>query len=291
MAEATYDNEGPGTGDECTNSLLRPWFSRIEKARKCREHWERDYKVKKCEEFFLGKQWKQGNDGPRVFNHFLATIKVTQTNLLFENPKVLVRPKPGREMVSARKASLAEELLQAIMSQDDQFETAAHLALLQAFFRVGVLKVIYDPTLEPNPHAMQQVFEKDGDGNPILNEIGEPTAMINPMTGQPIIEPEFVVSDDTYRFEWVDAKCLLLPDAGPYQRKWSWIGEEITVPLAEARADERFPPELREIFKSNVKEDKRYGTERTHQPAIDSDADEYCQLFRYVECYDLRKKE
>src|SRR3990167_10517861 len=113
MADATYDDQAPGTGDESINSALKPWFARIEKARKLREEWERDYKVKKCEEFFLGKQWKQGGSGPRVLNHFLATVKVTQTNLLFENPKVLVRPKPGREMVSGRKATLAEEVLQS----------------------------------------------------------------------------------------------------------------------------------------------------------------------------------
>lgn len=127
MAEATYDDKPAPSGNDSSKPALKPWFSRIAKARKLREDWEKDYKVKKCEEFFLGKQWKGGQDGPRVLNHFLATIKVTQTNLLFENPKALVRPRPGREMTSGRKATLAEEILTAIMSQDDNFEEASHL--------------------------------------------------------------------------------------------------------------------------------------------------------------------
>jgi len=284
---ATYDDAKPDTGDGSTNAALKPWFNRIEKARKLRKDWENEYEVKRCEEFFLGKQWKQ--KGPRVLNHFLATVKVTQTNLLFENPKALVRPKPGREVVSARKATLAEEVLTSIMEQDDNFEEASALALLQTFFRIGVLKSIYDPKMEPNPNADREVVHKDFDGNPILDEMGQPQPMVDPATGQPIIEPPFVISDDTYRWEWVDAKCMLLPDSGPYMRKWAWIGEEITVPLDEAKADERFPAELRIQFKSNVKEDKRYG-EGSHQKAPDSSDDEYCQLFRYVECYDIRKK-
>ena len=288
MADATYDDSPPDTGDSSTNPAIKQWFSRIEKARKVREEWERDYSVKRCEEFFLGKQWK--SKGPRVFNHFLATIKVTQTNLLFENPKALVRPKPGREVASARKATLAEEVLSAIMSQDDNFAEASNLALLQAFFRIGVMKSIYDPKMEPNPNAEQAVTQRDSDGNPILGEMGEPQPMIDPMTGQPIIEPPFVVSDDTYRWEWVDAKCMLLPDEGPYMRKWTWIGEEVTVPLSEAREDERFPAELRMQFKSNVKEDKRYSNHQSRTRAPDSDDDAYCQLFRYVEVYDIRKK-
>ena len=291
MADATYD-AGPstGTGDESTKPDLKPWFNRIKKARKLREDWEKDYDVKRCEEFFLGKQWKQ--KGPRVLNHFLPTIKVTQTNLLFENPKALVRPKPGREIASARKASLAEELLSAIMSQDDNFQEAASLALLQAFFRIGVLKSIYDPEMEPNPNAFREVTQKDSDGNPILDQMGQPQSMIDPMTGQPIIEPESVVSDDTYRWEWVDAKTMLLPDNGPYMRKWPWIGEEVTVPLDEAKEDERFPIELRVQFKSNVKEDKRYGQTavRTRAPDSGDEDDESTQLFRYCELYDIRKK-
>ena len=294
MAEAQYDQEQTTPTEVGADKPdLKKWKHRIQEARDVRKDWEQTYKVEKCEEFFLGKQWNQGDGGPRVLNHFQATLKVTQTNLLFENPRAIIRPKPGREMASTRKAYMAEELLSAIMKQDDNFEEATNLALLQAFFRAGVIKVIYDPTLEPNPHAEEDITEKDGDGNPILNEMGEPEAMIDPMTGMPIQEPPFIVKDDTYRFEWVDAKCMLFPDSGPYMRKWPWLGEEVTVPLDEAKADERFPPELRMQFKCNVKRNDRYGKDKSRQPSISSGGDyedESAQLFRYCELYDVKKK-
>ena len=287
MADATYAD---ATSGESGRPDLKPWFDRIKRAQKLREDWEKTYKVEKCEEFFLGKQWKQGQDGPRVMNHFLATVKITQTNLLFENPRVIVRPRPGREITSQRKATLAEQVLQVIIDQDGNFEEASGFALLQAFFRIGVLKVIYDPTLVPNPNAQREVIERDGDGNPIMGADGQQQTVVDPTTGQPVIEPDFVVSDDTYRWEWVEAKNMLLPDSGPYMRKWSWIGEEVTVPLDEAKADERFPAELREQFISNVKKDTQKNKESSRQPAPDTDEDESNQLFRYCELYDIRKK-
>jgi len=136
MAEAQYDQEQTiPTEVGADKPDLKKWKHRIQEARDTRKDWEQTYKVEKCEEFFLGKQWKQGDGGPRVLNHFQATLKVTQTNLLFENPRAIIRPKPGREMASTRKAYMAEELLSAIMKQDDNFEEATNLALLQAFFR------------------------------------------------------------------------------------------------------------------------------------------------------------
>ena len=292
MADATYDQTTEAVGKEVVGPDqpdYKKWYARIRKARKVRKDWEKRWKVEKCEEFFLGKQWKNQNDGPRVLNHFLATVKVTQTNLLLENPKALVRPKPGNEMTSARKASLAEQVLTAIMAQDDNFEDAASLGLLQNFFRVGVLKVVYDPVLEPNPNFGRAVAQKDGDGNPILDQnTGEPQPMVDPATGQPIQEPPMVVSDDTYRFEWVDAKCMLFPDSGPYMRKWRWIGEEVTVPLEDAKEDERFPAELRMQFKCNVKEDKKSGEKRSSYG--EGEEDEESELFRYCELYDREDK-
>lgn len=101
-----------------------------------------------------------------------------------------------------------------------------------------------------------------------------------------------VVSDDTYRFEWVDAKCMLLPDAGPYMRKWKWIGEEITIPLEEAKEDERFPAELRMQFKCNVKEDKKndYASSRSSSVTGEGGEDPDTELFRYAELYDIKAK-
>lgn len=263
------------------------WCARISKMRKVREQWEKDYKVKKCEQFYLGNQW-DNDKGPRVMNHYLATIRVTQPNLLFDNPKVLVRPKPGHEQDARQKASLGENLLQQIMIQDDNFEEAAGFGLLQSFWRIGCLKVIYDPTLVPNPSYKGEntpIMQYDKDGNPMLDaETGQHQPVMDG-TGQPVMEPPLIVSDETYRFEWVPAEDMLLPDAGPYMKKWPYLGQEIITTLAKAKADDRFPRDLRDQFKSNIKTDKRGKVKaRTKQ---EDDEFESESLFKYVELYDL----
>lgn len=272
-----------------TPNYFKRWCRRIEAARKLRKDWVRDYKVEKCEKFYVGEQRPEGTEGPRVLNHFLATIRVTQPNLLFENPKFLVRPKPGRAPgVSDREASVAEGVLTAIAQQDDNLDNAASLALLQNFFRVAVLKPVYNPKLVPNEKAGQPVVQRGPGNEPVTDPMGNPQPVVDPSTGQPVMEPDFIVSDDTYRFEWVPAEDMLFPDDGPDMTKWSWLGQEIVVSLEDAQADERFPQELRDQFRSNCTKEHDDDKERANQDKNESDNPDD-QLFRYVECYSLKE--
>ena len=291
---ADYEQEENSSIDGSKNFKL--WMSRVKRAQNLRKDWEKKYKVEKCEKFYLGDQW-EGDTGPRVLNHYLATIRTTQPNLLFQNPKVLVRPKPGHEENARYKAAVGESTLQAIMDQDDNFENACGFGLLQSFWRVGVLKVIYDPSMEANPNyqpdpltgAANPMLSKDEDGNLINDEMGQPQPMLNPQTQQPIVEPDLIVSDEAYRFEWVPAEDMLFPDDGPDQTKWGWIGQEVTTRLADAKEDPRFPPDLREQLECNVKKDK---DKRKKSAVKDTDENESedDNLIMYVECYDIRKK-
>lgn len=269
--------------------LYRRWLHKIRSARKLRKDWERDYQVETCEEFYLGKQQKGLPPGVQVINHFLATINVTIPGLLFDNPKFLARPKGGGiSPQSTENAKIAEGVLEAISSNDDNLQSAARLALLQAFWRIGVLKCIYDPSLEPNPKAGEPIVTQDAAGNPIRDpNTFEIIPMVDPETGEPMVEPEEIMSDETYRWEWVDARNMLLPDDGPDMSKWSWLGEEIEVPLEDAKNDQRFPGHLRALFKDAGRD------KDSSEPRVDRGDDETEELepcFRYVECYDLRKK-
>lgn len=260
----------------------------IHKARKLRKDWEQDYKVKDCEKFYLGDQGLE--DGVRVLNYFLATIRVTQPNLLYENPKFLARSMPGKKPVAERLSSIAENVLDCISKQDDNLANAAGLGLLQNFFRIGVIKTVYDPKLESNPSAGEPIFQYDAVGEVLIDpETGMPVPEVDPETGEGLVEPEFVVSDEVYRFEWVDARRMLLPDEGPDQKKWSWLGEEVIVPLEDAKEDERFDPTLRSLLKANeTRHNKAEGSSSGY--VSEDDADPEDQMLRYVECYDTKKK-
>jgi len=288
---------GPmGGGPEATEpdparlKEYKRWLYKIRCARKLRKDWETEFQVETCEEFYLGKQQKGLPPGVKVINHFLATINVTIPGLLFDTPKFLARPKSGKSAPqSTENAKLAEGVLEAISSQDDNLQNAAKFGLLQNFWRIGVLKCIYDPSLEPNPKAGQPIYQTDAAGNVIRNpQTGEFMPMADPETGTPMVEPEEVMSDETYRWEWVDASNVLLPDDGPDMAKWTWIGEEIEVDLDDAKNDQRFSSSLRALFRDAGKreDDKTV----TYSDKDESDGEEYEPCFRYVECYDLKKK-
>ena len=265
----------------------RRWLQRIRSARKLRTDWERKYDVQEIEEFYEGEQVRGVPLGDKAINHFTATIRTTQPGLLFRDPKFLARPKPGKASpVSKEKAKIAEGVLEAIARQDENLENASKLALLQNFFRIGVLKIIYDPKLEPNPRSGEPIFATDANGNYIRGTDGQPQPEADPQTGQPMTEPEFVMADETYRWEWVDAKNMLLPDEGPDASRWTWVGEEIEVSLEDAKADERFPAEMRARMKPSGEKNEdepEYSTEDKNNENLDP-------CFRYVECYDLKAK-
>jgi hypothetical protein len=264
---------------------LERWQTRIATARRLREDWERDQNVLEAEQYFYGEQNARSRGRNRSFNHFRATVRTQKPNLFYNNPKFFVRPIQGMEATAvSQKAAQGEAILERIGSQDDNFKNAASLALLQAFFRIGVIKTCYDPTLEPNPRAGEPIMVMQ-EGMLAKDDMGNPIPMKNPLTGEAVTEPDMVMQDEAYRYEYVDARTMLLPDAGPDQKKWPWIAEEVTVSLDDAKEDERFPKERRTLLKSNAtSKTTDSGKKRKTEPEGD-------ELFKYIEIYDLRKKE
>ena len=267
--------------------LLEKWRRRVAIAVKLRSDWERDYQVEDCENFFLGRQLKRtAREQDLVLNHFRATIKTMVPNLVYTAPKFFVRPKSGlKQPAEELNASTGEGVLDAIATQDQNLKRAARLGTLQAFFRVGCLKAVYDPKLEPNPRAGEPVVV-ERDGGPLFDEQGQPVQARDPLTGKILLEPDRVMTDEVYRYAWVDAKHLLLPDEGPDRAKWSWIGEEITVPLDDAKEDTRFPESLRDQLESNTTiKDKDMKTQRRVTQNFEED-----KLLKYIEVWDHKEK-
>ena len=273
------------TGDELTG--LEKWRKRVEQARKLRKDWEADNQVLRAERYFTGEQQDRGvRTNDLVLNHFRSTINTIMPNLLVREPTFHVRPRgsmlsPGLD----EKARSAEGLLMTLAGHEQNLKKSSKLALLQAFFRLGVLKVIYDPKLEPNPQVGKPVYVTNADGSVMTAPDGQSVQMSDPLTGTLMVEPAQIVSHELYRWDWVDARTLLLPDEGPDTARWSWIGEEVIVPLKDAKADERFPKAMRDQFEANIGEQPDSNKRSSARRAVDKS-----ERFRYVECYDIREK-
>ena len=272
---------------------LNIWRKRVERAKKIRTDWEREYQVKECERFFLGKQRNQGDEETIVLNHFWATLQAEKPNLLLATPKFYVRPKPGKESPEEESsAMIGEGVLSAIAEQKHNLKQSSTLALLQAFFRIGVIKTIYNPKLEPNPNVGEFVYASDPAGNPIFEKdeisggvLQGPKGpikkkVVDEDTGKPLIEPKKIVRSDAYRWQWVNAKNMLLPDEGPDQTTWTWLGEEIVVDFEDAKDDDRFSHTSKLVANEKPKD---------NQPATDKSTPDEEKL-RYYECYDIKNK-
>lgn len=262
---------------------LAKWKTRADRAEQVRTDWEVQYEVERCEQYFLGEQYDRGiRKTDVVLNHFLSTVRVMKPNLLYGIPKFFVRPKPGQKApVNELRASMGEGVLEAIAGQDQNLKRSGKLALLQAFFRVGVLKIVYDPKMVPNPRKGELLYATDEEGVAFTNEDGVPTPKIDPLTNEPMTEPEAVLTDEAYRFMYVDARHLLLPDEGPDLQRWTWVGERVLLPLAEAKTDSRFPAALREKLESNTSGSEARRGAYSHLKSVQED-----ELFQYTEVYD-----
>lgn len=266
---------------ETRQQSLETWKARVATAEKLRKDWVLDYDVEKCEQYYLGRQTElTRKTSDLVFNFFRATIKTMQPGLFFQNPKMFVRPKGGlKPPAQERNAAIGEGVLESVGAQDNNLKNAASLGLLQAFFRIGVLKIVFDPVLVPNPRKGEPIYEDTvqtptGTGG----EETQPRVKMNPLTGEPVVEPDEILTDEVYRYEYVDARHLLLPDEGPDTSKWTWIGEEVTVPLETAKEDSRFPETYRDQLRANLSHDEKERVQKVPKG--------YEERFRYYEVYD-----
>lgn len=245
---------------------LRTWNKRIEHARQLRRTWATAFSVNELAALYRGRQrtwntWETDFSQVNI-NRFWPTIKAMVPGLLSQAPTYHVAASSrSASQLQHNQAQMAENLLASIAKQDGHLVRVGQLALQQAFFRIGVLKATFDPRTERNPQRGQPQFLTRADGMPVVDEItGQPVPLLDPQSGQPLEEPSEITRDEIYRWDWVNASNMLFPDAGPDPSKWPWIGEEITVPLEDAKDDRRFPKALR---------DQLQPSSRAHRPDED----------------------
>lgn len=259
---------------------LETWKAKINHARRMRQQWEEQFAVELLERYYLGEHTHLGTYTPERteiwLNHFAATIQTQRPALLPQQLSFLVEARPGQPHTDRVQLKAQAGVLEAIAGQDGHLLKSVRLAMTQAFFRIGVLKVCYEPALEKNPLA----------GQPLLAAMDQ--ALLGGDAAGPV-EPDELVTDEVYRWRWVNAKNMLLPDAGPDSTRWPWIAEEIEVPLEEAKEDARFPVGKRRQLKSNGRAQdtqQRYADLRSGHDALDHGM----PMFRYIECWDTEER-
>ncbi len=161
-----------GTGDK----IATVWLDRIKQATTRKEKWASKMKCDKLEHYYAGEQWEPtGTDyEPYVINLIFSTIEVKLPTLLFENPVFHVKPRPTGASydieLATKRAQLREDLLNTIVTDPTVgFAEEVEGAILDHFFRFGIIEIGYSANWVLNPNADQPILRSDNrpyvDGN------------------------------------------------------------------------------------------------------------------------------
>ena len=276
-------------GESTASKLLRRCKARVEAGKEERKKWREDYRVDELAEAATGVRRKFEDaltEGNTIWiNKFDPTLKTLLPSLFYNAPKFKYDVISGDLSADRqRQGRLISGLVQRICQQDRQLERAARLAIQQATHSIGVIKIVYDPKFEPNPRKGEVIYRTNDADEPLVGEDGEAMPLLD-ADGQPVVEPEQIITDEVYRIEWVNAENMIFPPKTVDPGKWGWLAEEICVSLEDAKEDLRIPKRIRDTLKPN-------GGLRPDEDGFDDDPityeDEEDQEFRYIEYYDLK---
>lgn len=148
------------------------WQSRIESANEYYDIWSRKFQVEGLEEAYYGFQWDQDSlpDEYRAYVHnmIFVAIDIKSPSLLFQDPVFRAETIPGSSEFREADAGISDKLKQDTInyfSVGDKTGLSAsmELAILDAWFRFGVLEVGYSADWIDNPRANKPELAADSD--------------------------------------------------------------------------------------------------------------------------------
>lgn len=145
------------------------WAERVRRSTDHYKKWEEDFKARTCEQYYEGKQWLNTPNvySPYVINLVFSTIEVKLPNLVFTEPIAQIKPKPGRESWNSEAANadaqLKEDIVNAFATDPDNcVPDEIELAILDSFFRFGIIEVGFSADWVDNPNAGKPWVKDDG---------------------------------------------------------------------------------------------------------------------------------
>ena len=151
------------------------WGKRISQGIEYKKVWDRKYQTDLLEEFYYGHQSPHHDQiaddafhNPYISNRFFVAIDVKMPSLLFQNPIFNIAARPTRlqnfQEDSAERAQLSQDTLNHFFKANvHTWGAELDLAILDSFFRFGVVEVGFTSDWIDNPDAGKPVVESDID--------------------------------------------------------------------------------------------------------------------------------
>lgn len=267
---------------------VRKWKARIEVARMIRDN--RLHDISTLIDYYEGIQWHADDEiilkDRTTVNLIFSNIKKELPYLYFQNPTPIVNPKrPEFEL----GAFALQKLLENYTKYNLKTELKKHvrLAILDAKFAFGCLKITYTPRFSPNPNKGQPLFAG-------YDDLGEPIFIIDE-EGNIVTELDEIVTSELYYIERCSPREILIdPICRNFPERAGWVAQEIVKPVKYIKDNKLYKNteflerniEFKEIF------ERRLNKRNEEVSAVNNFIDEEdTQLVRFVEIYDLKNEE
>ena len=182
-----------------------------------------------------------------MINLIFAHIRSTLPMLYFQNPHYYVRPKRSEFKTSAE---ISEWVLNYFCNKG-KLKREIRLATLDALLLIGIVKDGYNPIFIKNPKKGQKV-------NAGIDENGNEILVVDPETGEPIVEPDELLYMEDFFSKRVSPQSMLFdPEKKNFLEDMTWIGEEVIDRLDDVQDNEFFKNKGK-VKESHLATDKQY---------------------------------
>lgn len=203
------------------SELLTPakvWINKIDAAKKLKKQWSEKYKTELLEQYYEGFQWGgDTSDNPYVINLIYATIETKMPILIFDNPKFTITPKPKSIFEDPESSfqialNLEDALNQWAGDDENVFQEEMEGALLDNWFRFGVVELGYSANWMENPKANKPVLKSD-------------FTTLNVDKNNTLKNPEVLPADEGVYIRHIPASNFLVSsENAKYLSKADWCG-------------------------------------------------------------------
>ena len=267
--------------------LAALWQNRINKGLKFQEEdFTTVFHPDLARQYFEGKQEPDGGVNPneyivvnKVYSHLLTELP----SLYGIDPYFYVKvkksyvPDPESIVMMEERGKIREAYLNYLKGELS-LKTKARLAILDAQFAYGVLKVSYHADMEKNPDR----------GQPLTDENGEPVVDED---GQPILGPDEILARESYKLTRIHPDNVFWDrDAGPLEDDWNWICHKIELTRKQAEADKTLNARAVTTATTRPRDMDQYSHSASFGSKMTTSDPEEEVLCLY-EVYDLKKKQ
>lgn len=262
------------------------WSDRIQRAKKVREEWADEFRVKMGREYYEGHQnpgypadeWITVN---KIYSHLQAQLPM----LYSMDPYFYVKLKKSYAVDATKIADFERRgrVRQAMLNYlkgELGLKEKARLGILDAHFEYGVVKIRRAASWQKHEQAGQPMT--DDQGNALTDE----------ETQQPLVYPESVPVNERYEIVRVHPEDFLWDDdAGPLEDSWGWVAHKLCMTKSEARENPNYRKKAIDSVAAKTREGKTKGKVTGLVEKVlrrEDDEDLYIEAW---EVYDLKKRE